>query len=96
MAAGTYNLNKNLAGRLTYHIEAAHVPIEGHVLSADLDVVARVDTVRSHEEAEDAGLGVHFLDHVEDAHDHVVATCCLTSAEHQPNLLREMMTMLVH
>lgn len=71
---------------LTNHVEASSVAVQVHVLWSDLHVVVCVDAVGARKEAVQTRLGIELLDHVEEAHDDVVATRCLTSRQDATNL----------
>lgn len=66
---------------LTDHIEASSVAVEAHVLRRDLHVVVGVNAVRAGKETKQARLRVELLDHVEEAHDDVVAAGSLTTGQ---------------
>jgi len=71
---------------LTDHVKASCVAIQAHVIGRNLHVVVCVHSVGACEETKQAGLGVQLFNHVEETHDHVVATCGLTSGQHATNL----------
>jgi hypothetical protein len=72
--------------KLTDHIKTSHVSIELHVVLINLDVVVRVDSMRSHQEAKQSGFRVNLLDHVKDSHDYIVTSCSLTTTQNYCNL----------
>ena len=66
---------------VTYHVETTHVPIQLHIVAANLHVIVRVDSVRTHEEPENTGVLVHLFHHVEYTHYDVMTSRCLATTK---------------
>ena len=79
---------KNEICQLTYHVESSHIAIEIHVVIADLHVVIRVDSVRSHEKTENLRVCIHLPYHIEYSHYDIMATSSLSTAQNETNLYK--------